>query len=56
MLPGEDLLKASAFTNALDSLKSNICSKIEVAVGGIQADIAAVRGDQTPSVATFRGP
>lgn len=35
--PGKDLLKASTFTKALDPLKSNIFSKIEVAVSRIQA-------------------
>lgn len=52
--PDEDMLTASAFTNALASLKSDICSKIEVAVSGIQTDIAAVRKDLTSSVAALQ--
>lgn len=50
----EDMLTAGMFTKALDSLKSDICSKIELAVGGLQTDIAAVREELTSSVATIQ--
>lgn len=41
-------------TKALDSLKFDICSKIELAVGGVQADIAAVREELTSSVTSLQ--
>lgn len=42
------------FTKALDSLKSDICSKIEVAITGVQTDIAAVKEKLTSSVAALQ--
>lgn len=41
-------------TKALDLLKFDICSKIELAVGGVQADIAAVREELTSSVTSLQ--
>ena len=54
MKPGEDMLMVSTFTKALDALRSDICSKIEVAVSEIQADTAVVREDLTSSEATLQ--
>lgn len=49
-----ETLTVSMFTSALDSLKSDICSKIEGAVSGLQADIAAVTDELTSSLATMQ--
>ncbi|KAL2082772.1 hypothetical protein ACEWY4_022590 [Coilia grayii] len=46
-------LTAGMLTKALDSLKFDICSKIELAIGGVQADIAAVREELTSSVTSL---
>ena len=42
-----DRLTAGMLTKELDSLKIDICSRIYLAVGGVQADIAAVREELT---------
>lgn len=49
-----DKLTASMLTKALDSLRVDICTKIEPAVGGVQADIAAVREELTSSVSRLQ--
>lgn len=49
-----DRLTAGMLVKALDSLKVDICSKIDLAVGGVQADIAAVREELTFSVTSLQ--
>lgn len=41
-------------TKALDSIKCDICSKIEQAVGGLQAEIVAVREEMVSSVTSLQ--
>lgn len=41
-------------TKCLDSLKFDICSKIELAVGGVEAYIAALREELTSSVTSLQ--
>lgn len=50
----EDTLTAGMFAKALDSLRNDICTKIETAVSEIQTDIAAVRVELTSSIASIQ--
>lgn len=53
-LNDSDRLTAEMFTRALDTLKSDICSKIEVSISGVQTDIAGVKDKLTSSVAALQ--